>query len=217
MEKDVALVNPSTDADHRRPDRLSADLPFLGCFGLLSLPLICSVSYSLVIALAFVLDLLRPHQPKTDIERNLIYPAILAITLIGLTVGAHHWLLAAYLPPAARKAWLRATLGGATLYWALIWTLIAMPPDPLTGLLDQITTAAGPFSDTVGWVGGGAGILIGAGAGAVLGGLQWRVLRRYRPPAARWWPAALIGGSALLGGVALAILRSLAGWAWMGT
>ncbi len=137
---------------------------------------VISTAFGLVLAFAMFVGVFTVIGEPGD----LLFPVLM--TGVGVVVGAFQQrVLRRVLGDA--KRWALATGVG---FGAGIALALALPQG--TGLAGRILT----------------GVVHGAAIGALLGTLQWRVLRA-RMPGARWWVPASIGGWAVGGAVADAV------------
>jgi hypothetical protein len=121
-----------------------------------------------------------------SIPRWMLLPGTLLLgTLEGVLVGTSQWLvLRRVLPRLRASTWLWATAAGALLAWAL-----GMLPSTLMDMSASSSTPQAPppeLSDAMQWL---LAFGLGAVTGPILGGVQWRVLRRHVPRAGWWMPA----------------------------
>lgn len=122
-------------------------------------------------------------------EQSLLQHILLALAMIaagafeGAIVGAAQaWVLAPRLPALPRWEWMRATILGALVAWAL-----GMLPSTL--LAAGAETSGQPAAEPGPAVVYPLAALLGAVAGAILAFFQWRVLRRHLPGALGWLAA----------------------------
>lgn len=106
-------------------------------------------------------------------------------TLEGVLVGTSQWLaMRRALPRLRAPAWIRATAAGALLAWVL-----GMLPSTIMDLTASSSAPQTPppeISDAVRML---LALGLGAVAGPILAGVQWRVLRQHLPHAGWWIPA----------------------------
>jgi hypothetical protein len=104
----------------------------------------------------------------------------------GSVVGGAQWLvLRRHLARLSARAWVTATVGGATLAWGvgmLVGSLAA-------GMMEGSGTA--PDIPPAAWLAGP--LVIGAVAGSLLASVQWWVLHRLGYQAGWWVPAHALG------------------------
>jgi hypothetical protein len=155
---------------------------------------------------------------NTDLPPPLaILPWIVGTIIAVLVIGAAQWsLVQRHVPPANRLIWLLATaLGGGLISLPPLVFSVVTPSTELIGLTAGLNNANLLLRAIAICGVAGSSAALGAGAGAVLSGIQWYVLRRHEPETVRWIAAnsmgAALGVGVIILGLALlgAVLRPL--------
>jgi hypothetical protein len=125
-------------------------------------------------------------RPFLGIPGWVVLPGVLLLgALEGVLVGTSQWLaMRRALPRLRAWEWIRATAVGALLAWVL-----GMLPSTLMDMgasADVSQTPPPEISEALRML---FAFVIGAVAGPILAGVQWRVLRRHVPRAGWWMPA----------------------------
>jgi hypothetical protein len=128
-----------------------------------------------------------------------------AVAMLMITV-AQWGIVERYLPPPTRPAWItRTAIAGTLIGLPLVGIGIILGLGGASNLAVGLNQVDLPLRLITVFTVGGVGAALGAAAGALLGVVQWAVLRHHDPQAHGWIPANSIGGALGLGVVLLGI------------